>query len=161
MPFESESFTKTFSISVLEHIPDDGDTECIREIARTLAPGGRCVLTVPFGPTGSDEFRAAGDFYWSARSKTEEGGDRVFFQRRYDEADLYDRLIDPSGLTLRSVDYVGETFPMRSGELAAFLPAATGVLQPLLSRAFLTPPVSCWQELRKPLAARLVLEKTH
>ncbi|MCK5572526.1 MAG: class I SAM-dependent methyltransferase, partial [Bacteroidetes bacterium] len=40
LQFEDESFTKIFSISVLEHIPGSGDTECMEEIARTLKTGG-------------------------------------------------------------------------------------------------------------------------
>src|SRR3712207_8939918 len=52
----NDTFTKVYSISVLEHIPDDGDTRCAAEIGRVLAPGGTAVLTVPFAPTSRDEY---------------------------------------------------------------------------------------------------------
>src|SRR5437016_1107653 len=50
LQFNSAQFSKVFSISVIEHIPGEGDSECMREIARVLAPGGKCVITVPFAP---------------------------------------------------------------------------------------------------------------
>ena len=42
------SFDKVFSISVLEHIPGDGDSQTMAEIARILKPGGTVCLTVPY-----------------------------------------------------------------------------------------------------------------
>jgi len=49
MTFPDDSFDRVFSVSVLEHIPDDGDTRTGQEIARVLAPGGRAVLTFEWG----------------------------------------------------------------------------------------------------------------
>ena len=34
-------FDRVYSVSVLEHIPGDGDTRAIRELARVLRQGGR------------------------------------------------------------------------------------------------------------------------
>lgn len=158
MDFDDGAFSRAFSISVLEHIPGDGDVRCIREIARTLEAGGRCALTVPFAATGRDEYRAPESFYWSDRSKPAADGRKVFFQRRYDERQLYERLIEPSGLSLRKLAFVGERLPTRR-ELGSLLPVATGPVQPLLSRAFHTRPSEGWRDLRKPLAALVVLEK--
>lgn len=164
LSFADGSFDKIYSISVIEHIPDHGDSECAREIGRVLAPSGRCMITVPFSPTSQDVYKRADAFYWSDKSVSQ-GDGRAFFQRRYSEDDLYTRLIEPSGLRLRTLEYVGERVLGGSAhefsELIAHkaVQAATGWAQPLMSRALHTAPVESWQSLRKPLCAHVVLEK--
>ena len=53
LPFPDGHFTRAYSMSVLEHIPDRGDSECVKKIARTLAPGERR----PHGPVCARECR--------------------------------------------------------------------------------------------------------
>jgi SAM-dependent methyltransferase len=160
LPFDDNFFTKIFSISVLEHIPDKGDSTCMREIARTLSPRGICVITVPFSPTAKDEYKPARQFYWARQSGGEKNETQVFYQRRYSEVDLYHRLIDPSGLRIHKLVFVGETFPLpKNTELSRFLPRVTGVVHPLLSALFHTRPDSDWKRIRKPLCAIIVLKK--
>ena len=48
LTYPDEYFDKIYSISVLEHIPDDGDTRTIIELARVLKKGGVLVITVPY-----------------------------------------------------------------------------------------------------------------
>jgi SAM-dependent methyltransferase len=157
--FPDQSFTKVYSISVVEHIPGDGDSKCLSEIGRVLKTGGRCVITVPFAPEGRDEFTRA-DFYW-ARSSTEGPEKKVFFQRRYDEQDIHERLVKPSGLCLRKLEFVGEKVMQNSTkELSSYLPYALGPLHPVLSRLFLTESTDDWRKLKKPLCALVVLEKS-
>jgi SAM-dependent methyltransferase len=158
LSFGDASFDKVYSLSVLEHIPDGGDSECVRELARVLAPGGRCVLTVPFWPTSRTDWREA-DFYWSGASVDDATG-RVFYQRRYSEADLHERLVEPSGLRLAKLRFVGDRWSRRGDrELCELLPPVTGPLQPALARLLTTAPAADWRTLRKPLCALLVLEK--
>jgi ubiquinone/menaquinone biosynthesis C-methylase UbiE len=160
LQFPDNYFTKIFSISVLEHIPDDGDTQCMKEIARTLMQKGVCVLTVPFSPIGRDEFREPEEFRWSEQSKENGARHRVFFQRRYSEKDLRERLIGPSGLMLQGLCFVGERIPLAEGkEVASYLHPVTGMIHPLMSTLFHTKPTTSWQELRKPLAAVVVMTK--
>jgi SAM-dependent methyltransferase len=157
LSFEDATFDTAYSISVLEHIPDAGDTACVREVARVLKPGGRFVATVPYAPASRDEY-APGRFYWAGSSRRE--GDRVFFQRRYDEADLHRRLIEPSGLRLARLGFVGERVLVRSRrELSDLLPAVTGPLHPLLSALCHTPLAASPAALAKPLCALIVLDK--
>jgi SAM-dependent methyltransferase len=159
LSFADGSFTRAYAISVLEHIPDDGDSQCVRELARVLEPGGRCLITVPFAPESRDEYIEPAGLYWSAHSRSDSAG-RVFYQRRYGEDDLYRRLIGPSGLRLRRLRYVGERVLTRSRrELSDLLPVISGPLQPLMSRMFHSPPVDSWRALKKPLCALVVLEK--
>jgi SAM-dependent methyltransferase len=158
LSYPDQSFTTVYAISVVEHIPDGGDAECLREIGRVLRPGGICLITVPFWPTSRDEYRSP-NFYWAGSSRKAAGG-IVFFQRRYSEDDLYARLIEPSRLELKEIVYVGERILHRSQrELSEFLIPPTGPLQPLLSRLVHTGPSHAWQELKKPLCAFLVLSK--
>ena len=162
LEFETNSFDKVFSISVLEHIPDDGDSACIGEIARVLRPGGLFVATVPFSVTSRNEYRPAADFYWSG-SAGGGGGKKteVFFQRRYSEEDLHRRLIQPSGLTLRNISYFGEGIAMGEGrEISNYLPPMTGIVQPLASRIFHRGPAASWRDIPSPLGALIALEKT-
>jgi hypothetical protein len=98
LPFDDGYFSRIFSVSVVEHIPDHGDSECLRELARTLSRGGICVLTVPFAPESRNEYKDKDSFYWSANVTAEEPSEGTFFQRRYSERDLHTRLIEPSGL---------------------------------------------------------------
>ena len=156
-------FDKVFSVAVVEHIPDDGDGACLREIGRVLKPGGRCMLTVPFGRTPKNQYRNASDFYWSNLSTKAEDGS-VFFQRRYDETGLYERLIHPSGLSLKHLLFVGErVFEASDREFIEHLPPLTEVLlgpaQASLDRLLQTAPTTDWHSLKKPLCAFITLEK--
>jgi len=156
--FPNGRFSKVYSISVLEHIPNEGDTACVREMARVLAGGGRCAITVPFSPESLVEHRQ-GDFYWAKSSLSMENGE-FFFQRKYCEEDLFTRLINPSGLRLRKLGFIGEKVTTGPGrELMDLLPPITGPIQPLLSRLFLRGPVETRKGLKKPLCALIVLEK--
>src|SRR5262245_48693756 len=55
LSYEDDSFDRVFSISAIEHIPGDGDSAAMGEIARVLKPGGLCCLTVPWGLRGYEE----------------------------------------------------------------------------------------------------------
>lgn len=161
LPFADGAFTKVYSISVVEHIPGDGDSACMREICRVLAPGGRCLLTIPFAPVGRDEYAPDSAFYWSASSKASEKEKRlVFYQRRYSEQDLHERLITPSGMQLERVAFVGERVLTHSShEFCDYLPLQLGPLHPLASALIHTPPAASWSTLKKPLCALVVLRK--
>jgi len=106
LTFPSEHFERVFSISAVEHIPDEGDSRAMREIGRVLAPGGIACLTVPWSDHGYlEEFKRRGDpdAYWAAGA-----GETVFFQRAYDRDMLERRLVQPSGLTLVDLSFWGE-----------------------------------------------------
>jgi SAM-dependent methyltransferase len=159
LSFEDNSFTKIYSISVIEHIPDNGDSECLGEIGRVLRPGGRCLITVPFSLTYQEEYRRP-NFYWAGSAGAPADG-RVFYCRRYTDAELQNRLVKPSGLTVRQISYVGERFLLHSRrELADYLiPQFTGPIHPIASRLAHTGPTESSKELKKPLAAFLLLTK--
>ena len=49
LPFADRSFARVCAVSVLEHIPKEGDSRVTGEMARVLAPGGLMALTLPYG----------------------------------------------------------------------------------------------------------------
>ena len=160
LDFPDNSFNKVYSISVLEHIPQHGDTQCVKEITRVLKKGGISVITVPYADKGTNEFRRSDSFYWSDASQSLGDTDETFFQRRYSEKELFERLINPSGLKLLKVLYVGEKIFIHSkNEISSYLKPITGPIQPLISYIAHTKPTIAPHLLKKPLAAVLILEK--
>ena len=103
LTYDSAAFDRIFAVSVVEHIPDAGDGEAMAEMARVLKPGGVVALTVPFAAAYVEEM-VAEDVYERHR----QGQELVFFQRRYDDEALRERLITPSGLEVLGITYFGE-----------------------------------------------------
>jgi SAM-dependent methyltransferase len=127
LTYPSGHFDRVFSISAIEHIPDEGDSVAIQEIARVLAPGGTACLTVPWSDRGYlEEFKQRGDpdAYWAPGA-----GERVFFQRAYDRETLEGRLLRPSGLSLVDLSFWGErTIPVEHAILNRRIPRAVRML---------------------------------
>ena len=92
MPYADGYFARVCSVSVLEHIPEDGDSVVAREMARVLSPGGLMALTLPFGrvyrPPGPEP-------------------DLEQYQRIYDSVVLEERIIEPTGLNVVKREYFG------------------------------------------------------
>ena len=82
------SFDAAFSVSVLEHIPDDGDTTAMRELVRVVRPGGVIVVTVPYDRRYRETF-VDGPVY----ERTPAAGERLFFERHYDRDTFHARLV--------------------------------------------------------------------
>jgi len=87
MTYRDGSFHVVYSVSVLEHIPDDGDSVAIREMERVTKPGGRFLITVPFRQTYAEAF-VTKDVY---ERKSE--GSLIHWSRYYDLRTLNERLI--------------------------------------------------------------------
>lgn len=142
LTYPSAHFERVFSISAIEHIPDDGDSMAIQEIGRVLAPGGVACLTVPWSDHGYlEEFKQRGDpdVYWAPGD-----GEKVFFQRAYDADTLEERLVRPSGLRLLDLSFWGErTVPVEHVILNRRIPRIARVLlypaHVVLARLFLRP----------------------
>lgn len=96
LPFEASSFDHGYSVSVLEHIPEPGDEQALRELARVTKPSGRVVVTLPYAPEYREDWRDAPVY-------AEQGaGERHFFQRWYDRARLERLAAAAPGLELVS-----------------------------------------------------------
>jgi SAM-dependent methyltransferase len=81
---KNNTFDCVTAISVLEHIPDEGDKEAVREMARVVKPGGLVIITVPYGTK-----------YFQGRPPQTTAAT----QRVYSESALAERLAKPSLLS--------------------------------------------------------------
>ena len=106
LPFDDSSFASVVSISVLEHIPKDGDMQAMKQIANKLIDGGVAVVSVPYWIAPIEETAKTGELYWE--SHTDRNSCGVFYQRRYDRHELMKRIIEPSGLRVERIYLIGE-----------------------------------------------------
>jgi SAM-dependent methyltransferase len=109
---ENGQYDSIWSISVIEHIPEDGDTEAMRLMYAALAPGGTLVVTVMVDRRPWDEYRDE-DVYALDAERDPRG---VFFQRWYDEPAISRRLLDPLGPVDANLEWFGERVAGRFAE---------------------------------------------
>jgi SAM-dependent methyltransferase len=102
-----EAFDAIWSISVLEHIASDGDSDAVGILWDALRPGGRLLVTVPVDRNAWDEYRDH-DVYGLGLDGT---GGRFFFQRWYDEAALRSRLLAAAPGATVTLEWFGEKVP--------------------------------------------------
>jgi SAM-dependent methyltransferase len=103
LTYADGSFDAAYSVSVLEHIPDSGDSAAIRELVRVVRPGGVVVVTVPFDRRYRETF-VDGPVY----ERTPLDSERLFFERHYDRSTLSQRLLDQTGAALVDLQFWGE-----------------------------------------------------
>ena len=103
LTFGDASFDAAYSVSVLEHIPDDGDTTALRELVRVVRPGGLVVVTVPFDRQYRETF-VDGPVY----ERSPVASEPVFFERHYDRAALRARLLNVEGAEVIDLRFWGE-----------------------------------------------------
>jgi glycosyltransferase involved in cell wall biosynthesis len=89
LSFPAESFESVACISVIEHIPGEGDATAMSEIWRVLKPGGVLHLTTNVALEPRDVF-VDRPVYGEA-SQTENDG--IFFERQYSPEALEERLL--------------------------------------------------------------------
>jgi ubiquinone/menaquinone biosynthesis C-methylase UbiE len=87
LDYPDSAFTRVIAESSIEHIPGDGDTRSIREFSRILKPGGKCLITVPFGPYEE----ADRPWYYHG------------FERRYDAENLQKRILSDDKLEVEKL----------------------------------------------------------
>ncbi len=103
LAYADASFDAAFSVSVLEHIPDSGDSIALRELIRIVRPGGLIVVTVPYDRQYRETF-VQGPVY-ERRPVASEG---VFFERHYDRETLAARLLPSDVAEVLDVSLWGE-----------------------------------------------------
>lgn len=106
LPYPDQTFDHVFSVSVLEHIPGDGDTAALLEMKRVLKPGGSLVITVPCRPKAEDKF-----LHQDVYERAFDGSQPVFWCRYYDQESLNQRLIQPASMDLVGQQYLFELRP--------------------------------------------------
>lgn len=105
LPFSDESFDAITIISTIEHVPNDGDIETVKELKRVLKPGGSLLITVPAAHIANEQHttHSIGHVYQEC---SDQGPG---YLRLYNPDWIRNRLIEPGGLTLQELVYFGET----------------------------------------------------
>lgn len=102
-----------WSISVVEHVAGRyQDVEAVRWMYGALADGGRLILTVPVDRAFREEFRDRPQY-----GTQPPAAGRYFFQRVYDRAAIWDRLVEAVGREPDRVAWFGER---AAGRFAAY-----------------------------------------
>jgi SAM-dependent methyltransferase len=134
LSYPDSSFDAAYTVSVLEHIPDRGDSLALRELVRVVKPGGRVVVTTPYDRRYRETF-VNGPVY----ERQQVGSEPVFFERHYDDGALSERLLTATSARVADVQYWGE----RAARVERFLGMlgrlrlAVLPLEALLATAFL------------------------
>ena len=103
LSYPSESFDAAYSVSVLEHIPNGGDSAALRELVRVVKPGGTVVVTTPYDQRYRETFVNRAVY-----ERRQVGSDPVFFERHYDDRALAERLFGAVAADVAQLEYWGE-----------------------------------------------------
>jgi SAM-dependent methyltransferase len=156
LQFPDNHFDLVYSISVIEHIPEEGDTDALREFRRVLKPGGIAIVEVPFRRKAETIYRP-----YSSKGEPSPDGKPLFYERYYDSRSLNQRL-SIHGMAIEKCLLLGEWLPLDPWIAARRLPrllrAAVLPFEPLLAA------VNYWAHVDdqsgRPLAALLVYRKS-
>lgn len=113
LPYPDNSFDVITSISVIEHIPNNGDSLAIQEMWRVLKKGGKLIITVPCAKKHYDEWRET-DVYNLGNPQNQ---DKYFFQRLYDLESLQSRFFNVIQTQPTTIQIFGEK---KSGTFAEY-----------------------------------------
>jgi len=97
--YHTEKFDKISCISVIEHLSGDSDKNMAKEIGRLLKKNGMAILTFPINRYFIEEDGSLGVGY---------------YQKKYNPQTILNKIIIPSGLSLKKIIYFGEVFPSLS-----------------------------------------------
>jgi len=105
LPFADETFDAITIISTIEHVPNDGDIQTMKELRRVLKPGGALFITVPVSHIANEQHttHSIGHVYQECT------GEGPGYLRVYNPEWIHQRLIEPSGLSRIELIYKGET----------------------------------------------------
>lgn len=104
LPYPDNSFDVITSISVIEHIPEYGDTLAMKEMWRVLKPGGKLVITVPCARLYYEEWRDRDTYGLCSQQQHK----KYFFQRFYDSTTIRSKLFSVIGLEPIRIEVFGE-----------------------------------------------------
>lgn len=105
LPLLADSVDVITLISTIEHIPDNGDIEMVRQLQGYLKPGGSLIITVPVEHAYSERWMNKSIGFEYKNDAHAQAG----FMRIYDYQALHKRLVQPSNLSLASLKIWGET----------------------------------------------------
>lgn len=89
MHYQDNQFDRIVTISVIEHIDNNGDSEVMSEMWRVLKPGGLLILSFPVKKDFDEEFISKNIY----NLDQEESEGKFFFQRYYNDEKIEERLL--------------------------------------------------------------------
>jgi len=154
LSYPDSSFDLIYSISVIEHIPENGDVAALAEFRRVLKPNGTLVIEVPYR-------RKYEEIFLRYDSKGAPLDKPQFYERHYDADQLAQRLASIEGLKLDKRLILGEWLPIDPWIATDRLPRPVRIgilpLEPLLAA------VNYWarsdDQCGRPLAALMIYRK--
>ncbi len=169
LPFKSNQFDGVSALCALEHIPGNGDIECMREIYRVTKPGGRAVVTVESGPCLSESWMETPyeiGYQTGADSKSAQPKPAIqwheVFCRNYSPQDMIQRLGESAPWRIVEYGFYDDGFlPCRrwldplKHPIGCHLPQ---MIQPLLALLFFRPAANS-KRLTPSSVGYLVLER--
>ena len=137
LPFAGGSFDACTCVSMIEHVPDEGDAAAMAEMWRVLRPGGVLHLVTNVAPRARVVTTRAPVYGPASPALPGAGG--AFFERQYSPADVRERLLGLPWEVL-SRECVRERLPVHRAFFAARpLSFALGGLLPLVCRPNFAP----------------------
>lgn len=104
LDYQDNSFDTIVSISVIEHIPNNGDIEALKEMWRVLSPGGNLIITVPYLPNYFEEYFDFDEY--QLYPATNDG--KYFGSRYYDTKVIRERIFNTIGKEPDKITIFGE-----------------------------------------------------
>ena len=101
LDFPNEAFETITSISVIEHIPDNGDLQAVAKLWKMLKQGGRLYLTVPCASEATEEYIDFNEYGLLVPNED----NYIFGQRFYDQDLLNERIFAVTGKPIRMAIY--------------------------------------------------------
>lgn len=98
------TFDTIISISVIEHIPDNGDIKALKEMWRVLRPNGSLIITIPCMPKYFEEYLDIDEY--QLYPPNNEG--KYFGSRYYDSQTIKDRIFKSIGKSPDKTTIFGE-----------------------------------------------------
>lgn len=102
--YSNEQFNTVISISVIEHIPNDGDIKAIREMWRVIKKGGSFILTIPFARNFFEEYFDFDEYGLYLPTKA----GKYFASRYYNEKAINERIYKTIGKRPDKIAIFGE-----------------------------------------------------
>lgn len=136
LPYKSESFDIIFSISTIEHIEEkNGDIDALTDMARVVKPGGKIIITIPFGDKYIEQYSEKGHY-----RRELESGTPIFFQRIYDTVQVKNRLLNIQNLKVQKVVTIFQNRRLKNIYNAILfnenVRGGLGFMNPMLSKVF-------------------------
>lgn len=100
LAFPDGYFDRVISVSTIEHV--QAVEVAATEIGRVLSPGGIAVITVPFSRRPRVQFLPQPAYAGTSEQ------DPTFYEYIFDRTMLFERLLEPTGLTVERLVFLGE-----------------------------------------------------